>query len=273
MQIEFCGVRGSSATPDADKLHYGGNTSCSVVTMPDNPNHFFILDAGTGLARFGSRLRLDQAYTATILLCHLHLHHIIGLQFTPLAFSKYCETWVVGPNTRNFALESVFDHIMSPSFSPVYGLEHLMAQVHFDEATERPFLVGTTAVQAYPFPHDDDSYSWAYRLEHGGKSLVYISDAQLRLPSGGLDPQSYLLVNGADVLIGGAFDPTFERQERTTYPDILTLAERGGVPKVFLTHHHPDANDEHLDWVQSELSAQYSDMEVILAKEGMVVDI
>jgi ribonuclease BN (tRNA processing enzyme) len=273
MRIEFCGVRGSAATPDADHLIFGGNTSCIVVTMPDQPDHFFILDAGTGLARFGSRLKLDQAYSATVLLCHLHLHHILGLQFTPLVFSKRCTTWVIGPNTTNFALESVFDHIMSPSFSPVYGLEHLMAQVTFSEVSDQPITVGPTTIRAAAFPHDDDSSSWGYRLEHGGKVLVYLTDAQVRLATGELDPRALALVKGADVLIGGAFDPTFQRQERTTYEDVLSLAERGGVPTVYLTHHHPEANDEHLTWVQGELNNHNPHLKIVLGREGLVAEV
>lgn len=274
MKIEFWGTRGASATPDTDKLRFGGNTCCAVIHSQKMPHHFFILDAGTGLARFGSTLSLNNSYSATLLLCHSHLYHIIGFQFSPFAYSTLCRTLVVGPSTRNFALETVFDHIMASSYSPVYGLENLMAKVRFQEVTDiTPLVIGEMTITALPFVHNQDSASWGYRLDNQRHSLVYITDALLRRKNGQLDPFALKLVQGADVLVAGAFDPHYERQDSTCYGDVLELAHRCGVKMIFFTHHHPDATDAHLERLQNELSHQYQDLDIILAREGMFINL
>ena len=75
MRLSFWGVRGSIPTPDADKLRYGGNTSCVNVHLDEGAE--IILDAGTGIRRLGARLAGTQA-PIHILLTHLHLDHMQG---------------------------------------------------------------------------------------------------------------------------------------------------------------------------------------------------
>src|SRR5271157_89970 len=77
MDVTLCGVRGSIPTPDADKLRYGGNTSCVSVQLEGGQ---LILDAGSGIRNLGARVfgRHEEVH---ILLTHLHLDHIMGLLF------------------------------------------------------------------------------------------------------------------------------------------------------------------------------------------------
>lgn len=274
MRVEFYGVRGGAATSDEDKLRYGGNTNSIVIMLKRQPNHLFLLDAGTGLARY-SALHMDssQAYSATVLLSHLHLYHIIGFQFTPLAFSPLCQTRVIGPNTRNFALESVFDHIMSPSYSPVYGLSNLMSEVTFEEASpERRFINGMT-IDSTPFFHSNMTDSWGYRLSAVGHSVTYLTDARLRLPDGSIDSNAVGLASGVDVLIAGAFDPAHERRHRSTYADVIELAYLSACRRVIFTHHHPSVTDAALDKLQAKLSQHYPDLNIQLAYEGLCLDL
>lgn len=271
MEVTFWGVRGSSATPDPDKLRYGGNTSSIVLSNDRLPNDFYVLDAGTGLARFGENLALRKPCRATVLISHLHLYHIIGFQFTPLAYSPYAETLVIGPSTRNFALESVFDHIMSPSYSPVYGLQNLKAKVVFEEVSTAPRQVGEVLITAESFEHSPDTKSWGYRLEYGGGALVYLTDAVYRLSDGTLDRRAIRLAAGADALLAGAFDPAHERPRYPTYSDVFDLARAAKVKRIFLTHHHQDANDDDLDRAGADAQHANPDLDITLAAEGMTV--
>lgn len=273
MKVKFWGVRGSAAVPDADKLRYGGNTSSIVVNSPRRPHSYFMLDAGTGLARFGNTMGLSEAYTATVLLCHLHLYHIIGFQFTPLAYSEQCQTLVIGPNTRNFALESVFDHIMTSSYSPVYGIENLMAQVKFREVSQTTYHLEGMVITAMPLPHSTETYSWAYRIENEQRSLVYMTDAFLTIPNTGLDPQVIKLAQGADVLIGGTYDPHHHANDRSTYQDYIDLMHQAQVGSLYFVHHHPAASDDHLDGVQALLKQEYPNKQIIIASEGLEIDL
>ena len=273
MRVEFWGVRGSSATPDADKVRYGGNTISVVVTLKSQPAHFFVLDAGTGLARFGSDLLDTQhEYEAHVLLSNLHLYHIIGFQFTPLAYSPLCHTVVIGPNTRHLALESVFDHIMAPSYSPVYGLAHLNADAQFQEVTPQTIKIRNVQVTPYPFAVGTDGESWGYRLSNGNAAIAYLMDVPVRDKSGDLLPQTLELVDGAALMIVGAYDPAHERGQHVNYEDGIELARSGGVPRLCFTHHHPTITDDELDALQDELQQHVTDIEVTVAAEGLIYE-
>ncbi len=50
MRVKFWGVRGSTPTPQAENLRYGGNTSCVEVRVGDK---IYIFDCGTGLRLLG----------------------------------------------------------------------------------------------------------------------------------------------------------------------------------------------------------------------------
>ena len=88
--IKFWGVRGSNPTPDSDKMHYGGDTSC--VEIRTNDNDCIILDMGTGLRKLGNHILSDSSYKKeiNILLSHYHWDHIMGcFYFAPLYNKEY----------------------------------------------------------------------------------------------------------------------------------------------------------------------------------------
>ena len=88
--IKFWGVRGSNPTPDSDKMHYGGDTSC--VEIRTNDNDCIILDMGTGLRNLGKHILSDSTYKKeiNILLSHYHWDHIMGFfYFAPLYNKEY----------------------------------------------------------------------------------------------------------------------------------------------------------------------------------------
>jgi len=273
MRIEFWGVRGAFPTPDADKIRYGGNTNCVVMTSDDAPGHLFILDAGTGLARFGSTLNYMHEHTATVLLSHLHLQHIIGFQFTPFAFGRAYKTLILGPSPRDMLIESVFDIIMEPNYSPVFGIANLMAQVRFVEVDSQLRQVDGVIMIAMPFEHSPDTYSWGYRLGDSQGSMVYLTDTNLRESDGSLSQTCIRLSYNIDVLIIGANDPQHQRSTDTSYADAVELARTSHVKQLVLYHHHPDATDDDLDAAQEQISRDNPDLKIMLAAEQMVIEL
>ncbi|MEX0583575.1 MAG: MBL fold metallo-hydrolase, partial [Sneathiella sp.] len=78
MHVKFWGVRGSIATPSADHMKYGGNTSCVEVVIN---NRIIILDAGTGVRLLGQCL-MDRGMKEYLFLqSHTHWDHISGFPF------------------------------------------------------------------------------------------------------------------------------------------------------------------------------------------------
>src|SRR5258706_12215776 len=58
MLVRFWGVRGSTPTPQAENLRYGGNTSCVEVGAGGSR---YIFDCGTGLRALGQELVQETA--------------------------------------------------------------------------------------------------------------------------------------------------------------------------------------------------------------------
>jgi ribonuclease BN (tRNA processing enzyme) len=271
MKLIFWGVRNSATTPDADKLYYGGNGLSMVVEARPDLKHLFLLDAGLGLARWGQTLPLGQEYQATLFLSSLSLDHILGFQFTPLAFSPHCQTKIIGPNAGYIALESVFDLTMAPIFSPVYGLENLLAKVTFSEATPGLRRVEGVYVSCYPFHGMDEEDVWGYRLSDGTVTLAYVSHARLHASHGGFDDYALELVRGASLLVVGAYDPDHDQSGGLSYVTGVALARAGGVPHLIFTAHHPQATDAHLRLWARKIQLEHPDLEIDLAYEGLQV--
>ena len=54
MRVRFWGVRGSTPTPQAENLKFGGNTSCVEICTPSG--ECLIFDAGSGIRALGAKL-------------------------------------------------------------------------------------------------------------------------------------------------------------------------------------------------------------------------
>ena len=90
--VTFWGVRGSIATDDPDKTHFGGNTSCVEVNAHDGSH--IIFDSGTGIRSLGNRIadEHDSEYEINLFLSHTHWDHILGFPFfdEPGTYRYYC---------------------------------------------------------------------------------------------------------------------------------------------------------------------------------------
>lgn len=263
MKISFWGVRGSEPRPEPNQLRYGGNTNCLVVQ--GKTNHYFVLDSGTGLARFSTTLNPAEAYHATMLLTHLHLFHIIGFQFSPLTYSRNSHMRVLGPRTKPHSLVEVFDHILSPIYSPVYGLDNLIANVEFEEIDKTVRQVEDITIISIPFAHTEETDSWGYRLQNETGAIVYITDAVVRDESGQILQAAKELAANANILVMGADEPH-------EYGEGLELARLAHVKHLVFTHHPIDATDEDLDRFQSDLREKNPDLKISLAVEGMTLE-
>ena len=62
-RLKFWGVRGTVATPELDKLRYGGNTACAAIQVADD--EMLILDCGTGARVLGAALAKQRGCRPT----------------------------------------------------------------------------------------------------------------------------------------------------------------------------------------------------------------
>jgi phosphoribosyl 1,2-cyclic phosphodiesterase len=272
MQIRFWGVRGSIASPGPDTVRAGGNTSCVEVMVGETR---LVLDAGTGMRRLGASLMSSGAVEATVLLSHLHWDHIQGIPFfTPLYSPSTKLQFVAGAGATPLR-DSLKRQMSAPNF-PV-SLDDVPAQLTFSEVRDRErFTVGDARIVVAKANHPDAVH--AYRIEHGGRSIVYATDTEHYAC---VDQRLVSLARDADVLIydaqylpeeySGEVGPSRVGWGHSTYEAGIALARAAGVSRLVLFHHDPTRSDDGLDELEERARRSFPD--AVAAREGAVLEL
>ncbi len=271
--LRFRGVRGSLATPGLATAAVGGNTSCVEVVVGDTR---IVLDAGSGLRGLGDELVAGGPSQTTLLLSHLHWDHIQGLPFfTPIYLPGHRVEVVSGPNGV-MPLADALRRQMSAPFFPV-EFDEVSAQVSTREARAGEALkIGDVTVRMARLNHPDPV--WGYRLEHGGRSVVYATDTEHYEC---VDPVLRKLAAGADTLIYDAqYTPEEYRGEagparvgwgHSTWTAAVELARAAGVRQLVLFHHDPRRDDDAVAAIEARARASFPS--TVAAREGEVVTV
>ncbi len=265
LTVRFLGVRGSIATPGAEKSA-GGNTACVEVCAGDTR---IILDAGTGLRSLGDERMAKGPRHSTILLSHLHWDHVAGLPFfTPIYVPGHRVEIASGPNgvmSHDEAIRSLFR-------APFFPVDYATLQDQISTRELRPnekFTIGDITITMAKLNHPDPVYG--FRLEHGGQSIVYATDTE---HFSCVDPTLKKLAAGADILI---YDSQYTPEEypskvgwgHSTWLAGAELARAAGVPQLVLFHHDPNRTDAQLAAIEAE--ARRNLPGTVAAREGMVL--
>ncbi|MEZ4390912.1 MAG: MBL fold metallo-hydrolase [Polyangiales bacterium] len=269
ISIRFWGVRGSIATPGADTARVGGNTSCVEVIAGGSR---LILDAGTGLRALGDSLLGGGDVDVTLLLSHLHWDHIQGLPFFAPVYLPSTRVRVVSGAASGRAEDALRAQMRPPAF-PV-DLDQLPADLRYESVRERQRIVaGDAEVFTARGNHPDPVY--AYRVEHGGRSVVYATDTEHYRC---VDPRLLSLARGADVLIydaqylpseySGESGPSRVGWGHSTWEAAVELAQAADVGELLLFHHDPRRSDGAVEALEAVARARFPSTSA--AREGMV---
>jgi phosphoribosyl 1,2-cyclic phosphodiesterase len=280
MRIEFWGVRGYVPTPGAAYLRYGGNTCC--IAVHGAGGELLALDSGTGFCQFGDEL-MQGAFgqgrgELTLLISHTYWDHMLGLPFPGVVHVPGNYLRIYGPDSTRGSLELVYDGILSPVYSPVYGLAHIGATHNFEPITTEPLQIGGLTVRALPLSQRLHSPIWAYRIEEDGRALVYITD--VRYSNDEIWRKAVSFAQGASLLIHSApytRDEHVQDYGHSRVEDAIELALEAQVARLFLFHHAPTRSDDQLDALmvryRAELAATRQNLQLHAAREGAVVEI
>jgi phosphoribosyl 1,2-cyclic phosphodiesterase len=279
VKIRFWGVRGSIPAPGPETNRYGGNTSC--VSVRTRAGELIILDMGTGLMNLGATLMCGEfgkgQGQASVLLSHAHWDHIQGFPFFPPVFVPG-NTFVVHGHARSSSmLEGILEGQMNPHFSPIYTLKNLGATAEFHAVTPgEGFACASLRVKAWPNPHGSTT-ALAFRLEEGGRSFVYASDAGYA--EGGPSPEIRDLYRGADVLLHDCtYTPEHQATRRNrgfaSYEDAVEAAVTAGVKTLVMFHYDQDYTDDDVDALRDACRADLDarggkSIELVAAAEGL----
>lgn len=278
MLARIWGCRGSLATPGADTIRYGGNTSCIEVRLESG--HVLVLDAGTGMRQLGVAMNPALPDELHILLTHLHLDHLQGLGFFRPLFAPGLDITIWGPTSPVERLKERIARYLSPPLFPVH-LDDIPSTLTFRDAPETAVTIGSATVRAAKVTHQGPTIG--YRIEEGGQVLVYLPDHE---PSIGSPLASvpadwmsgYDIARDADVLLHDAQYHDHEYHEHVGWghsgiADTMAFATKAAVDHVVLFHHDPYHDDEDLELLLGEARVQWSgaDDHVRLASERMTI--
>lgn len=280
-----------ASMPFWQRATYGGNTSCVEVRCG---KEIIVLDLGSGLRLFGNSVFGDMkksgGLTISFLLSHVHWDHIQGIPFFgPLYINKESDiknSWCFygGTNyieTAEACLRGQMDHPVFPvSWKEIKAITHKM---HTDSLYDRKsFSIGDAHIKTRKLNHPQETYGW--RIEYGGKVLVYTTDNEPFDPMYP-DPRLLDLAKNADLWITdcqytkdvyeGKVDGVPRHGWGHSYPEaVARTATLAGVKHTVLFHHDPGSSDEQIFKMEEfcksivgtgqKVSAAYEGMEIIL---------
>ncbi|HWO41114.1 MAG TPA: MBL fold metallo-hydrolase [Candidatus Eisenbacteria bacterium] len=294
-RVTFWGVRGSYPVSSADKLRFGGHTSCVEI---EAGGRYLIFDAGTGIIPLGKRLlqRHKSGLHLCVFLSHTHHDHLIGLYFFEPLLKETTTLAILGPQSASIPLKSILETAMDSRFFPI-GLEDFKAEtaIHSLDGDERIWLDGARASpvvergRSWRTPPDDtviidthksDAHPRSgvllYRVTYRNAAVVYATDIEQQ--EGGY-PDVIEFARGADLLIHDAQYVQSEYISRSkprrgwghsTVDNAIAVAKAAAVKRLILFHHEPTRDDRALRAIEQRARKQFN---AAAAYEGMTIDL
>jgi len=266
-RVTFYGTRGSMPIAGHMYDQFGGATSCVLLELG---GQIILLDAGSGLLGASGYFSALPGGTATLLLSHSHLDHIMGL----LSFGALSrEQWqfdICGPVLSGLSVRQQLTRLMSPPLWPVGPGDAFAPQTRYIDLKPGTFHIGPVRVTAQVGNHPGGAY--LYRLEHGGKSVVYATDFEhTKEALSRLEP----LARGCDLLIMDAQFSDAEYQAfamgwgHATWEAVTALSRQWGVKRTRMFHHSRKLDDDAL--LEREVEARALNANCAFARSMEVV--
>lgn len=278
MKVTLWGTRGSLPEAGIPTVRYGGNTSCVVVQ--GDSGGLLVLDAGSGIRRFGAGLD-PETREVNLLLTHLHMDHIQGLGFFKPLFSSSARVTLWGPPSTTMSLRERLGRYLSPPLFPV-RIRELPCDLTLRDAPRGEFQVGEFTVTADLVCHPGPTLG--YRISQNGCSIAYMPDhepalGRERLEGGGEWISGCSLAREVDLLIHDAqyTDEEYDSRDgwgHSSIRDAIAFASIAHAAKMVAFHHDPAREDGEIDRIIDEATHTYEPrFDLVAGEEGAVFEI
>ncbi len=255
-KLYACGTRGSIPVSGPEYAEFGGDTTCFVLS---NGSHAVIVDCGTGLRRAHSALA--TCTQVDVLFTHVHYDHVLGLMGSK-TFPPKADVRLYGRFHQWFG-ENSFDPLFRspywpyvPSFGTYIDLGD-ENHVSLQNGVEAKLCVAN---------HPDNSS--IVRVELPDKKVCFAFDYEYD----GEFPDA--IAAGCDLMV---YDGMFTKEQCITckgwghscWTSGCAVAQRLGIPHIYITHHSPEHHDDKLRKMEKE--AQTVRKNIRFLRDGDVI--
>ncbi|MGQ0510644.1 MAG: response regulator [Betaproteobacteria bacterium] len=252
--VNYWGVHGTLPVPGEAYNRYGGNTPCVSVEVGGEP--LYVFDCGSGIKKLSDRVMKTPAerFSCRIFISHTHWDHINTVPFFAPLYLRGNQIEIFGPYQGDLTIERAISAQMESVYFPV-TIREFGARLVFRDLREERLEFGPVRVDTMLLRHP--GYCLGYKLTCRGRSVCYITDNELYLPTDARHDARYVerladFVRGADLLIT---DTTYRDHEYPSKVDwghscvsqVADLAARAEVKRLHLFHHDPDQTDADID--------------------------
>ena len=226
---------------------FGGSSPC--VQLVTGGEEELICDMGSGARALGNRILAEHGSPRTyhVLMSHVHWDHIMGFPFFVPAFIPGNTIHIYGCHG---VLEEAFRRQHGPPSFPV-AFDMLGADIRFHviEPEVAHSIAGCTVTARLQL-HGGESYG--YRIEHGGKAVVYSTDSEHKHEDDAALHRVAEFFQDADLVIFDAMyslaDTASVKEDWGHSSNIMgvELCHRARARHLCLFHHEPMNDDDTL---------------------------
>jgi phosphoribosyl 1,2-cyclic phosphodiesterase len=256
---------------------FGGHSAC--VQVDNGGDEYLLCDMGSGLRPFAQatlKQRAGKPATYHLLLSHAHWDHIMG-------FPYFTPAYVAGNRVRIYGchddIEAALRRQQEPPSFPV-SLSIMKADIDFVRLApgEAAQIAGCRVTPKLQM-HSGESYG--YRIEHGGRTVVYTTDTEHKLDDYAQTQGFVDFFREADLVI---FDSMYSLADAMSVKEDwghssnvvgVELCQMARARRLCLFHHEPVFGDAQLARILEEtrrfeeITREGDSLEVLSAYDGL----
>ena len=240
--------------PFAATRTFGGNSSC-IEVISDGAGRV-LLDMGSGArpaAGHALRELKGQPGEFHVFMSHLHWDHIMGFPF-------FTPAYIPGHRIRIYGCHPELEHAFrrqqdAPSFPVNFGM--MGAKIEFQQLVPgETYDIAGYRVTPKAQAHGGDSFG--YRLERGGKAMIYSTDSEHKLENAEETESFVEFFRNADLVI---FDAMYSLADAISVKEDwghssnivgVELCQLAHAKHLVLFHHEPAYDDATIERVWHE---------------------
>ena len=266
----------------AERATYGGNSACVQIDL--GGPEYLICDLGSGAREFSlstlSKGGPSKPQTYHVLVSHVHWDHIMGFPF-------FVPAYIPGNRIKLYSCHAKLEEaIRGQHRGPCFPVEFETLGATIEFVTLEPgrrYDIAGAGVTGFAQLHGNDSYG--YRIEKGGKSVVYTTDAEHKPEDADEMARTAAFFSGADLVI---FDAMYSLAETVSIKEDwghssnvlgVELCQMAGAKQLCLFHHEPVNDDARIDAILAEtirfeeITRTGAPLKICAAYDGLVIEV